>query len=91
MVTQFLQSFRKAHAEAPVAEPTRAHSDAEAAHHSTEPGKEIGIDSKHVDDGSERDSSSPEGISKDAQYGVKKIEATTTVWSKNMLIVAYGL
>lgn len=90
MVAQFLNGFRKAHAEAPVGESATIHTDAEAAHHSTQPGKEVGIDSKPLDAASDS-GHSEEGLSKGAQYGVKKIEATTSVWSKNMLITAYGL
>lgn len=96
MAPQWLQNLRGKNTDAlpVVEEEKRAHtsSDTEAAHHSINPGKEAGVDSKAVTDGhSETDSASAEGLSKDAQYGVKKIEATTMVWSKNMLILAYVL
>lgn len=37
------------------------------------------------------DSSDDEGVSKDAQAGVQKMEATTQVWSKKHLYTAYAL
>lgn len=84
----FLNRFRSAPTEVPVADTTQVHDDAEDVHSSVEPGKEAGLDSKIVDSGSDFDA---ESISKDAQAGVQKIEATTQVWSKNMLILAYAL
>jgi hypothetical protein len=37
------------------------------------------------------DDSSPERVAEDAQAGVQKIEATTSVWTKKALIVAYTM
>lgn len=45
------------------------------------------INDKHPIDIS--DSSSHESFTADAQDGVKKMEATTTVWNKKSLIAAY--
>jgi hypothetical protein len=45
------------------------------------------VDDKHPVDKS--DSSSHESFTADAQDGVKKMEATTTVWDKKSLIAAY--
>jgi hypothetical protein len=53
------------------------------------PGKEVGIDGKPADGGSEIDTNSVEGLPQDAKHGVQKIEAITSAWSKNMLFTAY--
>jgi hypothetical protein len=45
------------------------------------------VDVKHPVDNSEN--SSHESFTANAQDGVKKMEATTTVWDKNSLIAAY--
>lgn len=42
-------------------------------------------------DGSAISDTDSEGISKDAQPGVQKMEATTTVWTTPHLIAAYVL
>ena len=42
------------------------------------------------DDRSTHDGSS-EKITEDAQAGIQKIEATTSVWTRKALIVAYGM
>lgn len=58
----------------------------EKSHHDSEGDKEAGITTEKPasDDGVER-------ISEEAQAGVRKIEATTLVWSKSHLIAAYIL
>ncbi|ETI23881.1 hypothetical protein G647_05688 [Cladophialophora carrionii CBS 160.54] len=60
--------------------------DAEAATPSYDP-KEVRVSSESP---GTADSDS-EGVDKNAQVGVQKIEATTSVWSKNQLIAAYIL
>lgn len=47
----------------------------------------------NVEDGrsTQPDSIESERVAEDAQVGVQKIEATTSVWSKNHLILAYAL
>lgn len=48
--------------------------------------KEVGVTTDEASSGSESES-----ISADAQAGVQAIEATTSVWSKRDLILAYIL
>lgn len=56
----------------------------------SEADKEAGTETKTVQDHDDA-TDSDEAISKDAQLGVQKIEATTKVWSKQHLIMAYVL
>lgn len=49
---------------------------------------------QHPKPKNENDSSSPsdeEGFSKDAQIGVRKVEASAMVWTKGWLIAVYAL
>lgn len=72
----------------PVAVDKHRHSDSEAP---VEPSdtetKEIKVTSGAASTGD----SSDEGVDENAQVGVQKIEATTSAWGKNQLILAYLL
>lgn len=56
--------------------------DSRESDHEKAPG--VSTDDRSTDDGH-----SPERVAEDAQAGVQKIEATTSVWTKNALIVTY--
>ncbi|KIX07421.1 uncharacterized protein Z518_02074 [Rhinocladiella mackenziei CBS 650.93] len=64
-------------------------SDSEAAAPTSEEiiAKDVGLSSETP----ARESSESEGVDPNAQTGVQKIEATTSVWTKNQLIIAYLL
>lgn len=55
--------------------------------------KEANVDAqpRPVSSSPDNDLSDDEGLSKDAQAGVQKMEATTKAWSKKHLITAYIL
>lgn len=67
-----------------VHEPTLSEKDGEAGLNGQEPPH----DPAHPDSHSDTES---EGISKDAQAGVQKAEATTSAWTRRDLILAYVL
>jgi hypothetical protein len=46
---------------------------------------------KQLQDTTDYDGTSIEAPSEDAQEGVKKVEAVTLTWTRNELIMAYGL
>ena len=69
----------------PVVEKPR-HGDDEDTNVSASHSKEAGLSSEIQDDDTDS-----EGVSEDVQLGVKKIEATTSVWSTGHLILAYTL
>lgn len=70
----------------PVAVDKHPNSDSEAPVESSET-KEIQVTSGAAS----ASDSSYDGVDENAQAGVQKIEATTSVWSKNQLILAYLL
>lgn len=79
--------FRVGPVEEPIVDDSYRHGDTMNVEKAVEAGHPPVVDVKHPVDSS----SSIEGFTPDAQEGVKKMEATTSVWSKKHLIVAYIL
>ena len=77
--------FRTGPVEEPVVDEPHPSNDTMNVEKAIEAGHPPVVDVKHPVD----DNSSQETFTPDAQDGVKKIEATTTVWSRNNLIAAY--